>query len=231
MLPLNEVEGGNQEDPFIAFHFQPVYVRKLIDVACPAGSRQQIGEGASNFRREQRSCELFFTLIPKAPIRVDASKAGGIQAIALTHNPTTLHNSAPHADSREMTFDANGNLIEGDDGGIFKRTNPRGVGDWFGMHGNLTNTEIHSIAYDSRSNTLIAGAQDVGTPYQATAGAANWKEYTQGDGGVVAVDPKTLAANDQSIRYTSFFNFGEFTRSVFNASGALVFTAPAFGFI
>jgi hypothetical protein len=34
-------------------------------------------------------------------------------------------NTAPHADSRKMIFDAAFNLIEGDDGGIFKRTNPR----------------------------------------------------------------------------------------------------------
>ena len=37
-----------------------------------------------------------------------------------TGNPPT----APHADSRAMAFDAANHLIEGDDGGIYKQTNP-----------------------------------------------------------------------------------------------------------
>jgi len=69
--------------------------------------------------------------------RMDASRPSGSQFISLTHNPTTTSNSAPHADSRDMAFAANGWLIEVDDGGITKRTNPRGVGDWFSLTGNL----------------------------------------------------------------------------------------------
>ncbi len=33
-------------------------------------------------------------------------------------------NSGPHADSRRMVFDANGDIIEGDDGGVYRRDNP-----------------------------------------------------------------------------------------------------------
>jgi len=33
--------------------------------------------------------------------------------------------TSPHADSREMAIDADGNLVESDDGGIYKRTSPR----------------------------------------------------------------------------------------------------------
>ena len=47
--------------------------------------------------------------------RCDASLATGSQCTPLTHIGTAS-NSSPHADSREMTFDAAGNLIETDDG-------------------------------------------------------------------------------------------------------------------
>ncbi len=60
--------------------------------------------------------------------RVNAAAAPGSQATSLTNcqsataacnnTTSTNSNSAPHADSRSMTFDANGSLIEVDDGGI-----------------------------------------------------------------------------------------------------------------
>src|SRR5262249_46116890 len=79
------------------------------------------------------------------------------QWTALTHNGTAT-NSAPHADSRRMVFDANGNIIESDDGGIYRRTNPtNNTGDWFSVIGNLQVTEFHDIAYDTNSKVLIGG--------------------------------------------------------------------------
>ncbi len=149
--------------------------------------------------------------------RVDASKPANTQAISLTHNPTTNSNSAPHADSRDMAFSPDGSLIEVDDGGIYRRTNPRTTGDWFGMQGNMQNTEIHSIAYDSLSNVLIAGTQDVGTPVQRVNSTV-WDELSKGDGGIVQVDNITLAAQNRSIRYSSFFTLNGFTKSVYDAN-------------
>ncbi|HXD90644.1 MAG TPA: hypothetical protein VNU00_06250, partial [Candidatus Binataceae bacterium] len=45
---------------------------------------------------------------------------------SLTDQPGigSANGTAPHAGSRAMVFDASGNLLEGDDGGIFKRTSP-----------------------------------------------------------------------------------------------------------
>lgn len=154
--------------------------------------------------------------------RVDASLAAGSQATALTHNPSTSSNSAPHADSREMVFDASGNIIETDDGGIYRRTNPQTTGDWFSVNGNLQITEFHSVAYDALSNTIFGGAQDVGTPVMVTSGSTTWIEGTQGDGGVVAVDNVTLAGFNQSVRYSSFQRFGEFTRSIWDSTGGFI---------
>ncbi|MEM0925090.1 MAG: hypothetical protein AAGJ83_03555, partial [Planctomycetota bacterium] len=135
----------------------------------------------------------------------------------------TATNSAPHADSREMVFDASGNLIEVDDGGIYKLTSPRdNTGDWFSLIGNLAATEIHDIAYDSLSNTLIAGLQDNGTLYQPTEGATYWDILSGGDGGDVVVDTESLAGSNQSIRYTSFQNLGGFRKSIWDEAGNFV---------
>ena len=128
--------------------------------------------------------------------RGNASAAPGTQFVHLTHSNSqgpagggTTNNSAPHADSRDMAFDAAGNLIEVDDGGIYRRTLPQtNAGAWFSMNGNLQNTEFHSIAWDAVSNRIIGGAQDVGTPEQREFGDPAWAGVTQADGGVVAVD-------------------------------------------
>ncbi|MCA9151221.1 MAG: hypothetical protein KDA92_18045, partial [Planctomycetales bacterium] len=118
-------------------------------------------------------------------------------------NGGTRRGSAPHADSREMVFDAAGNLIEVDDGGIYKRTSPRtNQGDWYSINGDLQVTEIHDIAYDTVSNVLVSGTQDNGSIQQLTAGSMVWEQISterqsisfivtsraNGDGGDVAVD-------------------------------------------
>ena len=75
------------------------------------------------------------------------------------------HNSAPHADSRDMAFDANGCLIEGDDGGVYANTNPSSsAGTWLSLMGtNLQVTEAHDVAYDTVSDFIFSGHQDTGT--------------------------------------------------------------------
>ena len=160
--------------------------------------------------------------------RVDASQAPGAQATSLTHCATatlacnstisTTNNSAPHADSRRMVFDFAGNLIEGDDGGIYRRTNPGTTGDWFSMMGNLAVTEIHDVAYDTVSNMIISGNQDTGTTEQTTVGGTTWTSVSTGDGGDVVVDDVSSAT--QSTRYSSFQNLGNFRKRTVSSAGA-----------
>ncbi len=162
--------------------------------------------------------------------RGDATRAPGTQFVHITHRNDlgavgggTNSSSSPHADSREMTFDAAGNLIEVDDGGIYRRTNPRSnAGDWFSIIGNLAVTEMHDVAYDTISNVIISGNQDTGTTYQPTSGARLWDSISTADGGDVVVDEITLAGVGQSIRYSSFQNLGAFAKRIYNAAGALV---------
>jgi subtilisin-like proprotein convertase family protein len=151
--------------------------------------------------------------------RGNAAAPPGSQWTPLTHNGTTT-NSAPHADSREMVFDAAGNMIETDDGGIYRRTSPAtNTGAWQSLNGNLQITEFHSVAYDRVSNIVIGGTQDVGTVEQSNAGSLTWSSVNQGDGGVVAVDD---SIDSQSIRYSSSQFLGNFQRRTVNTSNIVV---------
>jgi len=133
------------------------------------------------------------------------------------------NSSSPHADSREMVFDANGNLVEVDDGGIYRRTSPAAnTGDWFSINGDIQTTEMHDVAYDTNSNVILSGNQDTGTTFQSVPDNATWFSKSTADGGDVAVDTITLVGSNQSIRYSSFQNLGGFRRSTWDASNSQV---------
>jgi hypothetical protein len=128
-------------------------------------------------------------------------------------------NSSPHADSRGMAFDANGDLIEVDDGGIYKRVAPRtATGTWLSLNGDLAVTEYHGISYDSLSDRVFGGTQDVGTVRQVDATRV-FTSVSTGDGGDTAIDNRSSTTT--STRYTSFQNLGSLRRQVFNAAGIL----------
>jgi hypothetical protein len=166
--------------------------------------------------------------------RIDASLSAGSQAQHLTHSSAagapgggTANNSAPHADSRIMVMDASGDVIEGDDGGVYRRTAPgSNTGVWRSLVGNLVSTEFHGIAFDSNTDTVFGGTQDNGTPQQVTPGDQVWSSISTGDGGDVAIDDASTAG--QSVRYSSFQNLGQFRRRTYDAAGVLLSTqSPA----
>ena len=150
--------------------------------------------------------------------RCDASLPAGSQCTPLTHIGTAS-NSSPHADSREMTFDAAGNIIETDDGGIYRRTNPgSAAGDWFSLNGDLQVSEQHDISYDARANTTFVGTQDNNDPHQDSP---DWFVLLSGDGGDTAVDTQTLSASNQSIRYDSAQSLQSLVRTFWNPANNL----------
>gem|GEM_PF-1600961 len=215
-----EIAGGQG-----SIHFSIVADPTNANMVYVGGDRQvsqldSFGEETGNFPNSLGANNYSGRLF-----RVNAALPLGSQASSLTHQigVSTTTNSAPHADSRDMTIDSLGRIIEVDDGGIYRRTNPAGLGDWTGLHGqSLQNTEFHSLTYDSLSNVIFGGAQDVGTSVQQVSGSQIYREDFQGDGGVVSVDNVTLAGSGQSIRYVSFQYFGAFTREVWNSAGTLV---------
>ncbi|HWN44966.1 MAG TPA: RTX toxin [Thermoanaerobaculia bacterium] len=162
--------------------------------------------------------------------RGDASQPAGSQWAHITHSNVlgaagggTASGSAPHVDSREMAFDAAGNLIEGDDGGVYKRTLPRsGTGDWFSLNGNLQITEIHDLDLDSLTGTLIAGTQDNDLAVQLAPGDVEWDFLFYGDGGDVDIDNTTQAAINRSLRYSSINFLRNVNRTTWNAANGLL---------
>ncbi len=129
----------------------------------------------------------------------------------------TATGTDPHADSRAMTFAANGLLLETSDGGIFQRTSPRdNTGDWFSLNTDIESVEIHSVAYDSFSDIVFGGTQDNETPMQSDTDEQPWNDTTGGDGGDVAVD--VTSTPGVSVRYTSSQGLGGFTRWTFDAN-------------
>ncbi len=148
-------------------------------------------------------------------------------AVATIPGGGTANTSAPHADSREMVFDANGDLIEVDDGGVYRRTSPTSnAGDWFSINGDIQVTEIHDVAWDAVSDIIISGNQDTGTTQQQTPGGTTWDSVHTADGGDVSVDDSSVAG--QSSRYSSFQYLGSFRRRDYDAgNGFLSQTFPS----
>jgi Ca2+-binding RTX toxin-like protein len=164
--------------------------------------------------------------------------------------------SFPHADSRVIAFRQVGGqyeLIQGDDGGIYRLTNPattsptNRVGEWASLIGTgLGVTEIVHIGYDPRSNTIVAGAQDVGPLIQIASGNQSWtvnpltraprpdpdpdpnsnptvRTYQGGDGGDIGIDPDaTFNGQPVTLRYTTGNSFRFVFRTPYNAAGVQI---------
>ncbi len=111
---------------------------------------------------------------------------------------TTWHDIAtdsagngPHTDSHAVAFDANGNLLEGDDGGIFRLNNPTNFATqaWSDLNTNLQITQFYGIAADPTVNNVVYGGnQDNGT-VKYTGSPSGWFQIFDGDGGITRVDP------------------------------------------
>ena len=170
-------------------------------------------------------------------VRGDASKPRGNQWVHITHSNSigpagggTASSSSPHADSRDMAIATNGMLVEVDDGGIYRQTNPlTNTGDWFSMNGNIQVTEFHSIAWDSNSHIAVGGAQDTGSSAQEKKANVRWKSVVTGDGGVVAVDDKSTPGH--SIRYfysgwNGLTALYDFRREVYDQNGFISMVKP-----
>jgi photosystem II stability/assembly factor-like uncharacterized protein len=142
--------------------------------------------------------------------RCDASRPRGEQCHSIS-GVGTIDGTAPHSDSRRMQFDANDDLLETDDGGIFRNPRPRtDSGTWASVNGDLSITETHSCAWDHVRHVSICGTQDNGTNEQPSSGATVWKNILGRDGGDVAV----FNSPGISVEYYSTQSVGNFTSKV-----------------
>src|SRR5262249_47881654 len=114
-------------------------------------------------------------------------------------------------------FDKNGNILEVDDGGVYRLTAPTDPTRrrWTPLVGNLTVNESLSVAYDSVNHVLFGGSQDNGTPTQTTPDTASgYTDSSSGDGGISQADNVSLPGF--SIHYTT--SQTRMSRSVYNGS-------------
>ncbi len=146
--------------------------------------------------------------------RVNAASTLGAQATSVVDGGA--NNTAPHADSRAMAFDAAGNLLQSDDGGVYRLSNPgASTRAWVSVNGNLNVMEVHDLDHDSVSNILVIGTQDNGTHMQVTAVDPRWRWINSGDGGDVVIDDRARTPAS-SFRFISAQNLGGFRRAAFD---------------
>ena len=147
----------------------------------------------------------------------------------------TANGSAPHVDARDMAFDAAHDLIQVDDGGVYKQTNPAdNSGIWLSLNGHaraLAVAEMHDCAYDPIVHVIFCGNQDIGITVQSAPGSVEWiTTPTAGgaiaDGGMVAVGVNATS----SVRYWSAQNLGNLTTQVCSPACGARTTAALAGF-
>ena len=147
--------------------------------------------------------------------RVDASQPSGSQSTTIRGGAGTMNGTSPHADARDLAFDANDDLIEGDDGGVYRQTDPTSAsGDWVSINNNLVISEIHSAAWDGLSHIAMGGFQDNGTNIEDDFVLNRWTKIGVNDGGDVAIDDTSSAT--QSLRYLSTQNLGGFAQLTYD---------------
>jgi hypothetical protein len=102
-----------------------------------------------------------------------------------------------HSDGRYLGFDAAGNLLLTNDGGIYKLVNPNAPSNsdgtntgryWVSLNGNLQDTELYAVAYDSIDHIIVGGSQDNGMGVQPAPGQSIWNTGFPDDVTHVAVD-------------------------------------------
>ena len=94
--------------------------------------------------------------------------------------------AVPHADHHALTFDASGNLIDGDDGGIFRlATASLPTVTWTDLNANINTIQFQGIAIHPTDSTIACGgSQDNGTE-KMIGGNPVWVVTDGGDGGLV----------------------------------------------
>ena len=134
------------------------------------------------------------------------------------------NHTSPHADSRRLVFDANGDLLYACDGGIFKlkAVSDHRLRQWVSINGNLSPTEAHSAAFDPVSELALSGNQDTGTSVQSLIKNVIWNEVISGDGADVAVDADQHVHVGTSIRYWGYPELEWFNRTIYDASNKMM---------
>lgn len=142
----------------------------------------------------------------------------------------------PHADHHGIGFDANGKLLMGTDGGIWRLDNPNvGSIQWANLNGNLPNTALNTIQFTgialhpTDANIAYGGSQDNGT--EKFNDSLGWTRVAGGDGGYVRVshaNPNTVYHEFQRLGAGGTVGTGFLERS---DNGGASWTAKTTGIV
>jgi autotransporter-associated beta strand protein len=150
--------------------------------------------------------------------RIDAVNTPGT-ATSITDGNTS-NGSTVHADSRSLTFDANGRLVLTSDGGIYARSNPgSNAGAWTSLIGNVAVLQPYAVGYDAVGKRLIAASQDNGVSIQSARNNPLWNATHGADGINAFVNDVTLAGAGRTAFYQNSQGLGFMTRIVLDAQG------------
>lgn len=207
--PPGDADGGIHPGGQAVTHFSLVPDKTDPNVLFVGGDRQQKKDGnwpntagATNFTGRLFRGVLAGAVTTWSPVTDGGADPDGVGTLAV--------GTGPHADSRNMVFDADGNIIEVDDGGIYRLLNPNlATADprqWTSLHGNLRLTEFTSVAYDSVNDVIIGGAQDNGVARQDGPNNYTWTHLIQGDGQIV----QSGTVDGKSVKYGSSQSLIEF---------------------
>src|SRR5205807_601989 len=108
-----------------------------------------------------------------------------------------LSSNGPHTDHHALAFDKNGNLWDGNDGGVWLLTdNDPTDPEWSDLNSNLQITQFNTIALDPFPfsfpglpvrQQVFGASQDNGA--ETFDGSGTWTMFRGGDGGFIRADP------------------------------------------
>ncbi len=129
--------------------------------------------------------------------------------------------NGPHTDHHGVAFDANGKLLDGNDGGIWRLDGdlPNTL-TWTDINSNLCITQFTGIDLHPTDPTIaLGGSQDNGT--EKYTGSSLWNLSRGGDGGFVRIDQ----TNPMTMYHTFYYSGPSFIEkstdggSTWNSSG------------
>ena len=141
----------------------------------------------------------------------------------------TADGSSPSTDSRAITFDRNGNLIFGSDGGIWSRSTPTTTtGIWKGLNGVgssggagfLSDELVKAVAFDGNSKRLALAMQDNAVAIETAANSSTFTALASGDG--VNATFNDVTGGTTSVLYSSDQNLGSLNRNAVAPNGTII---------
>ncbi|MBM4000736.1 MAG: hypothetical protein FJ297_14565 [Planctomycetes bacterium] len=192
----------------------------------PLASRVGEGQGDRHFSilADRTRPEIAYVRGVSELVRIDTSTTpDGCEVFTSNPDATsscriTAIEGAVHADARDLKFDANGNIIDASDGGVYRLEFASGEpARWVSLNRGLRVTEVVSVAFDGLTNTVLLGAQDNGSSLGGPH-AASWRAVTGADGGKVQVARETYGST--TWHYASEQYLGAFTRITNDWSGS-----------